>query len=129
MPFDIVVNANTAISSTQAAATQRSTFLVFLLKAFQSIIPPRSILVFSLLVLAMLTTFIPFLSCEKWWMLLIVLLVGMYIAIPSSMRNKQLIGAIKEVPYFIIAMVINLFSFKGASKKFIHTSHGDNISS
>ena len=101
----------------------------YLLKAFQSIIPPRSILVLSLLVLAMLTTFIPFLSCEKWWVILIVLLVGMYIAIPSSMRNKQLIGAIKEVPYFIIAMVINLFSFKGASKKFIHTSHGDNMSS
>ncbi|MBE6281027.1 MAG: glycosyltransferase [Bacteroides sp.] len=96
----------------------------YLLKAFQSIIPPRSILMALLFMLAILTTFIPFLSCEKWWVLLIALLAGMYIAIPTSMRNKQLYQALKEVPYFVCSMVVNLFRSKGASKKFIHTSHG-----
>lgn len=96
----------------------------YLLKAFQSIIPPRSILMALLFMLAILTTLIPFLSCEKWWVLLIVLLAGMYIAIPTSMRNKQLYQALKEVPYFVCSMVVNLFRSKGASKKFIHTSHG-----
>ena len=97
----------------------------YLLKAFQSIIPPRSILMALLFMLAILTTFIPFLSCEKWWVLLIALLAGMYIAIPTSMRNKQLYQALKEVPYFVCSMVVNLFRSKGASKKFIHTSHGN----
>ena len=96
----------------------------YLLKAFQSIIPPRSILMALLFMLAILTTLIPFLSCEKWWVLLITLLAGMYIAIPTSMRNKQLYQALKEVPYFVCSMVVNLFRSKGASKKFIHTSHG-----
>lgn len=96
----------------------------YLLKAFQSIIPPRSILMALLFMLAILTTLIPFLSCGKWWVLLIVLLAGMYIAIPTSMRNKQLYQALKEVPYFVCSMVVNLFRSKGASKKFIHTSHG-----
>lgn len=97
----------------------------YLLKAFQSIIPPRSILMALLFMLAILTTLIPFLSCGKWWVLLIVLLAGMYIAIPTSMRNKQLYQALKEVPYFVCSMVVNLFRSKGASKKFIHTSHGE----
>lgn len=96
----------------------------YLLKAFQSIIPPRSILMALLFMLAILTTLIPFLSCEKWWVLLIALLAGMYIAIPTSMRNKQLYQALKEVPYFVCSMIVNLFRSKGASKKFIHTSHG-----
>ena len=96
----------------------------YLLKAFQSIIPPRSILMALLFMLAILTTLIPFLSCEKWWVLLIALLAGMYIALPPSMRNKQLYQALKEVPYFVCSMVVNLFRSKGASKKFIHTSHG-----
>ena len=96
----------------------------YLLKAFQSIIPPRSILMALLFMLAILTTLIPFLSCEKWWVLLIALLADMYIAIPTSMRNKQLYQALKEVPYFVCSMVVNLFRSKGASKKFIHTSHG-----
>ena len=96
----------------------------YLLKAFQSIIPPRSILMALLFMLAILTTLIPFLSCGKWWVLLISLLAGMYIAIPTSMRNKQLYQALKEVPYFVCSMVVNLFRSKGASKKFIHTSHG-----
>ena len=96
----------------------------YLLKAFQSIIPPRSILMALLFMLAILTTLIPFLSCGKWWVLLIALLAGMYIAIPTSMRNKQLYQALKEVPYFVCSMVVNLFRSKGASKKFIHTSHG-----
>ena len=74
--------------------------------------------------LAILTTLIPFLSCGKWWVLLFALLAGMYIAIPTSMRNKQLYQALKEVPYFVCSMVVNLFRSKGASKKFIHTSHG-----
>ena len=96
----------------------------YLLKAFQSIIPPRSILMALLFMLAILTTLIPFLSCGKWWVLLFALLAGMYIAIPTSMRNKQLYQVLKEVPYFVCSMVVNLFRSKGASKKFIHTSHG-----
>lgn len=97
----------------------------YLLKAFQSIIPPRSILMALLLMFAVLTSLVPFLYGTKWWILLAVLLTGMYIAIPKSMRNRQLFQALKEVPFFVCTMILNLFRSKGASQKFIHTSHGN----
>lgn len=96
----------------------------YVVKAIQSIILPRSILIAFIGIDCLITTFTPFLSSIKWWILLFVLLITLYIAIPPSMRNKQLYQVIKEVPFFICSMVLNLFRSKGASKKFIHTSHG-----
>ena len=101
----------------------------YVIKTIQSIILPRSILLGIIGVLCMLTTIIPMLSSMKWWTLLFILLITFYIAIPKTMKNKQLYQAIKEVPSFICSMILNLFRSKGASKKFIHTSHGEDLSS
>ena len=97
----------------------------YLVKAIQSIILPRSILVAFLGMLCIIITLIPFLPSTKWWVLLFTLLIAMYIAIPKELRGKQLYQALKEVPFFIGSMTANLFRSKGASKKFIHTSHGN----
>lgn len=96
----------------------------YVMKALQSIILPRSILIAFIGIISLITTIVPFLSSTKWWVLLLILLVTLYIAIPKSMRNKQLYQAIQKIPFFICSMVFNLFRSKGASKKFIHTSHG-----
>ena len=96
----------------------------YIVKAIQSIILPRSILIAFIGILCLLTTLLPCTSSMKWWFLLFILLTFLYIAIPKSMRNKQLYHAIKEVPSFVLNMVSNLFRSKGASRKFIHTSHG-----
>lgn len=96
----------------------------YVVKAIQSIILPRSILMGIIGLMAVITTIIPFLSCTKWWGLLGVLLITLYTAIPKNMRNKRLYQALKEVPFFVITMIRNLFASKGASKKFIHTQHG-----
>lgn len=101
----------------------------YIVKAIQSIILPRSILMGIIGIIAFITTFIPFISCIKWWCLLLILIISLYIAIPQSMRNKEFYQALQEIPYFIISMIRNLFQSKGASKEFIHTSHGDNVSS
>ena len=97
----------------------------YLVKALQSIILPRSILVAFLGMLCIICTLMPFLYSAQWWVLLFTLLVAMYIAIPKELRGKQLYQALKEVPFFIGSMTANLFRSKGASKKFIHTSHGN----
>ena len=101
----------------------------YVVKTIQSIILPRSILLGIIGMLCLLTTVIPMLSSMKWWTLLFILLITFYIAIPKTMKNKQLYQAIKEVPSFICSMILNLFRSKGASKKFIHTSHGEDLSS
>lgn len=105
------------------ALFQRNTDYV--VKALQSIILPRSILVGLTGLTALIATLVPFLSSAKWWALLLLLLITLYAAIPSSMRNVRLYRAFLEVPYFIIGMIRNLFRSKGASKKFIHTTHGE----
>jgi len=46
--------------------------------------------------------------------------------IPGDLDNKALEKAIKKVPVLFILMFINLFRLRGAHKKFIHTSHGEN---
>jgi hypothetical protein len=49
----------------------------------------------------------------------------MYIAIPQEFRGSALGVAIQRVPSFLLMMAGNLFHLKGASKKFIHTRHGE----
>lgn len=96
----------------------------YIVKTIQSFILPRSILLGMLGLLSLLSLFIPGISSVKWWGVLILLLAGMYIAIPSSMKNKELFKAIRNIPYFVCIMILNLFHIKGAAKKFIHTQHG-----
>ena len=48
----------------------------------------------------------------------------MYMAIPASMKNRELLKAIGNIPWFMCSMMFNLFRIKGAAQKFIHTRHG-----
>ncbi len=101
----------------------------YVIKAIQSIILPRSILLGLIGMISIITIFVPFLSSTKWWGIFFLLLTTLYFSIPKYMRGKKFYQALQEVPFFIFTMIRNLFRSKGASKKFIHTSHGDNLSS
>lgn len=105
------------------AIMQRNTD--YMIKAIQSIILPRSILMTFTFICCLLSSILPILSCIKWWSMLIILLIALYTAIPKSYLNKKLYQAFKEIPFFIYTMIVNLFRSKGASKKFIHTTHGN----
>ncbi|WP_455671776.1 glycosyltransferase [Phocaeicola sp.] len=96
----------------------------YIIKAIQAYTLPRSILLGLLGFVSLISLFIPSIASSKWWGLLVLLLISMYIAIPSSMKNKELFKAIKNIPYFVYIMILNLFHIKGAAKKFIHTQHG-----
>lgn len=96
----------------------------YLLKTLQTFIFPRSILLGILGLICIIISFISLTLSVKWWIILILYLVALYMAIPASMRNKQLYKVIRNIPYFIYIMILNLFHLKGAEKKFIHTEHG-----
>lgn len=61
----------------------------------------------------------------KWWILSVAQIAAMLLPLPVHLLNKQLGRAIVKVPVLALATVRNLFKLKGASKKFIHTEHGE----
>lgn len=96
----------------------------YLLKTLQSFIPPRSILIGLIGTISLIVCIFSPLSSIKWWILFILLIISLYIAIPSCMRHKYVGKIIKRAPYFIISMACNLFHLKGMAQKFTHTQHG-----
>jgi len=85
-----------------------------------------------LLLLGLLSVFAPAMLLLNWdwavkWLILLGLLIFTFaLAIPGDLDNKALGKAIKKIPVLFILMFINLFRLRGAHKKFIHTSHGEN---
>ena len=57
-------------------------------------------------------------SSIKWWILLILLNGALYLAIPSNMRYKYMSRILRQTPYFVIIMLLNLFHLKGMAQKF-----------
>lgn len=100
----------------------------YILKTIQSFIPPRSILTGFLGIISIITSIIsPFIAI-KWWILFILLLISLYGAVPLSMRHKYMKKLIRQVPFFIGTMLLNLFYLKGLAHKFTHTQHGNDES-
>lgn len=96
----------------------------YLVKAFQSILPPRSLLMGSIALGLCLTLLITPTQAIKWVLLLAILAFTLYLAVPKYMKTTPFYQALKQIPLFIGMMLLNLFKLKGASKKFIHTKHG-----
>lgn len=95
-------------------------------KILQWMLPPRLIqlaAVFGLTLLGIL--FLPFGASIKWCILSCVQIMAMLLPIPGNLFNRKLLKAIVKVPQLALLMAGNLFRMKGASKKFIHTKHGD----
>lgn len=61
----------------------------------------------------------------KWWVLAAVQVGVMVIPIPGRLLNRKLGKAVLQIPALAIAMIANMFKLKGANKKFIHTTHGE----
>lgn len=96
----------------------------YLLKTLQAFIPPRSILLGLIGLFSFVLCIFSPVSSIKWWILFILLNGSLYIAIPRSMRHQYVGRIIKQVPHFVIIMILNLFHLKGMAQKFNHTQHG-----
>lgn len=95
-------------------------------KILQWMLPPRLLqlaAVFGLTLASVL--FMPFEASIKWCILSCVQIIAMLLPVPKQLFNKELLKAIIRVPQLALLMIGNLFRLKGASKKFIHTEHGD----
>ena len=95
----------------------------FIDKTIQQALIPRSILIVLLAVISIfMTIFMPS-WCEKWWILLGVLAVALYIAIPSQLR-LQSFKKVFAIPALVLRMLKNLLHMDRKNTDFIHTQHG-----
>lgn len=104
-------------------------------KVIQMIMPPRIILAGILFIVSFLTSIFYifpigdfntlFISGFFWWLLIFGLTtIGLIISIPGSFYNRRTFVALLKIPHGFILMMTSLFRIKGASKKFLHTTHG-----
>lgn len=103
-------------------------------KVIQMVQPPRIMLTGVLVIIVALLSllFIPALSFLweyvfpdywYWLSLLIMTAIALLFSIPTRFYNMRTFVALLRVPLGFILMVVSLFRIKGATKKFLHTTH------
>ena len=103
-------------------------------KVLQMIMPPRIILAGVLFLASLISLIFNFLSInsiskifysdyQMWSLLFGLTAFSLFISIPRKFYNKQTFIALLRIPHGFILMIISLLRIKGASKKFLHTTH------
>ncbi|MBU3926254.1 MAG: glycosyltransferase [Bacteroidetes bacterium] len=104
-------------------------------KVLQMIQPPRILLTGVLFIVTVVIAAVQWLAPDSvsqffvpgiyaWLLLFIFTILALLFSIPKKFYNKRTYRALLRVPQGFILMVISLLKIKGASKKFLHTSHG-----
>ena len=92
-------------------------------KLLQWMMPPRIILLGFLIIFSFTATWFDWSLSFKWWGITFVLIISLFMVIPDYLVDKRFRKAIGNLPILFLLMFINLFRFRGASKKFIRTKH------
>ena len=58
-----------------------------------------------------------------WWLLVVLLILALFIAIPARLRTTALIGKALTLPALVWRMLTNILHIKPQNKEFIHTTH------
>ena len=95
----------------------------FVDKVIQQALIPRSILIVLLGGISVLMTLIVPEWCEKWWILLGVLAISLFIAIPSQLRKRSF-SKVLAIPGLVLRMFKNILHIDRKNTDFIHTQHG-----
>jgi cellulose synthase/poly-beta-1,6-N-acetylglucosamine synthase-like glycosyltransferase len=104
-------------------------------KVMQMIQPPRILLTGILFIIAVISLafhffapsaltvyFVP--GFEAWLSLFILTVLSLFFSVPLKFYNIRTFRAMLRIPQGFILMMISLLKIKGASKKFLHTTHG-----
>lgn len=85
---------------------------------------PRILLLGLTTLIAMAAAFFwPSVETKAWLGLWALLVVAFVLSVPMRFYNKQLIGALMQLPAGVWRMFLSLIKIKGANKTFIHTAH------
>ena len=97
--------------------------LNFIDKTIQQALIPRSILIVVLTAISLLMTVLVPTWSGKWWILLAVLGISLFIAIPPQLRSAALFGKVLSVPGLVLRMLKNLLHMDRKNTDFLHTTH------
>ena len=95
----------------------------FIDKTIQQALIPRSILIVLLTSISIIVTLIVPKWCEKWWILLGILAISLFIAIPSQLRIRSF-SKVLAIPGLVLRMLKNILHIDRRNTDFIHTQHG-----
>ena len=95
----------------------------FVDKVIQQALIPRSILIVLLGGISVLMTLTVPDWCEKWWILLGILAISLFIAIPSQLRKRSF-SKVLAIPGLVLRMFKNILHIDRKNTDFIHTQHG-----
>lgn len=91
-------------------------------KTIQQALIPRSILMVLLTVISILMTIVVYEWCMKWWLLLGLLALTLFIAIPAPLRFKSFSKTL-SIPGLVLRMLKNVLHIERDNTDFIHTTH------
>lgn len=94
----------------------------FIDKTIQQALIPRSILIVLLVGMSIMMTLLVPAWCEKWWVLLVILAVSLFISIPSQLRIRSF-SKVFAIPGLVLRMFKNILHIDRRSTDFIHTEH------
>ena len=97
--------------------------LNFIDKTIQQALILRSILIVVLIFMALLMTILAPTWSTKWWILLAVFVISLFIAIPARLRSVSLFCKILVVPGLVLRMLQNLLHMDHKNTDFLHTTH------
>lgn len=106
----------------------------YFIKVIQMIQPPRILLIGFLFIIAVFTTTLNLIfpvhypdffliGYRTWILLFLVALFILIISVPRKFYNKRNYLALFSLPKGFMMMMLSLLRIKGATKKFIHTTH------
>lgn len=94
-------------------------------KIYQWFIPPRLMLIGVPIIMIIIGLFVDLSMTYRWLALEIIFTITCIMSIPKRLSGKAVIKSLFYIPVIIFITVANLFRLKGASKSFIHTTHGE----
>ena len=98
-------------------------------KVIQSVLPPRVLLLGSVIILSIIFTVVNLLTSSDyrfiylWLILVFSTLMVFLLSVPLSFYNLSTLRALASLPKGMILMLISLLRIKGADRQFIHTKH------
>lgn len=94
----------------------------FVDKTIQQALIPRSILIVLLTVISVLMTILVPEWCAKWWILLGLLAMALFVALPSQLRFRSF-SKVFAIPGLVFRMLKNILHMDHKNTDFIHTEH------
>ena len=94
-------------------------------KILQMVMLPRIIILLLILIFAAIISILHPVASIKWWVLLSLFMLALYLAIPRYMLNRKIYKAYRKLPVLGMIMLVNIFRIRKVGKQFIHTSHGE----